>query len=338
MTGANIPLLAGASSGFGDFPGTDAWEAARVVVGELSVPYLPLLPERGVGASDVGRTAVLLTDFAVEVGPHGHRVAARPGADHKRAAGFLAQDVDALEEVLERDGRSGGAVSVEALGPLSLAVSLELANGHQILSDRGALRDLAASLADGLRSHVAELRRRLRSDVVLRLREPLLEDVLGGAVSTVSGVGTLIALPANAAVELLRPFADIGASGLVVACPLSAPTLAVLRELPGAGVWAAASQLDPEHYDELGWFFEAGRAVGLGLVPEQPQLKPPSVKALLQPALTLVDQLGFPRSTLAAQTHVTCARGFAAKSDAWASRALGLVAKVAAALAEESAG
>ena len=337
MTGAGVAQLAAASSGFGDVPGRDAWEAARIVVGELSVPYLPLLPERGVQASDIGRTTALLSDFPVEVGPHGYRIASRTGADHKRAADFLAQDVDALEEVLERDGRVGGAVSVEALGPLSLAVALELANGHQVLSDLGALRDLAASLADGLRSHVVELRRRLRSDIVLRLREPLLADVLGGEVSTVSGMGTLRALPTAAAVELLRPFADIGAAGLVVAAPVAAPTLAVLRELPGAGLWAASSQLDPKRYDELGWFFEAGRTVGLGLVPERPPAKPLSVKELIAPALALVDQLGFPRSTLAEQVYVTAAKGFAPNSGGWVAQALRLVARVASALAEESA-
>ncbi|EFV13716.2 hypothetical protein [Segniliparus rugosus] len=337
MSEAGVAQLAAASSGFGEFPGRDAWEAARIVVGELSVPYLPLLPERGVQATDVGRTTALLTDFPVEVGPHGYRIASRAGADGKRAADFLAQDVDALEEVLERDGRSGGAVSVEALGPLSLAVVLELANGHHVLSDRGALRDLAASLADGLRSHVAELRRRLRADVVLRLREPALDDVLGGGVATVSGLGTLPALPTNAAVELLRPFADVGAAGLVVACPVSASALAALRELPGAGLWAAAAQLDPTRYDELGWFFEAGRTVGLGLVPERHPTRPPSVKELIAPALALVDLLGFPRSVLARQVYATSAKGFAPESGAWAAKALRLVARAASALAEESA-
>lgn len=337
MTGAGIARLACASSGFGDFPGKDPWEAARVAVGELSVPYLPLLPERGVGACGLGRTTALLTDFPVEAGPHGFRAVARPGADAQRAAGFLAQDVDALEEVLERDGRGGGAVSVEAIGPFSLAVHLELANGHQMLSDRGAVRDLAASLADGLRSHVAELRRRLRSDVVLRLREPALDDVLGGRVATVSGLGALPEVPQSVAVELLRPFAGLGAAGLVVAEALSGPAFVVLREVPGAGVWARAAQLAAGHDDGLGWCFDAGRSVGLGLVPSGPPAGRAGVVELIRPALALVDRLGFPRSVLAAQTFTTPVSGFAPESAGWAAQSLRLAARAAAALEAESA-
>jgi hypothetical protein len=339
----SIAQLAAASSGFGGFPGRDAWEAARIVVGELDVPYLPLLPERGVWASDIGRTSALLTDFPVEVGPHGYRAAGRAGADLRRATGFLAQDVDALEEMLERDGRPGSAMVAEVIGPVSLAAALDLANGHQALSDRGAVRDLAASLHDGVRSHVTELRRRLRRDVVLRLREPFLRDALRGEIPTVSGLGTLPAVPANAAVELLRPFTDVGAAGLVLSSAISDSTLAVLRELPDVGVWAPSSQLSSRHDDQWGWLFEAGRTVGLGLVPaREPVLaegqRALSVKALLAPALTLAGQLGFPLPVLANQTHVTPTGDFDPKNGAWAAAALKLTTQVAAALADAASG
>ena len=70
---------------------------------------------------------------------------------------------------------------MQAVGPWTLAAALELRNGEAVLSDPGACRDLAGSLAEGLRLHLAEVRRRMPgAQVVLQLDEPSLTAVLRG--------------------------------------------------------------------------------------------------------------------------------------------------------------
>ena len=138
----------GAATGVGSLPGTDPAEAAATVVGELPLlPHLPELPARGVGADMIGRTAALLVDLAVEVVPTGWRVTARPGRDHRRAVDLLHFDVDALDAACA--GPRPEWVKVQAAGPWTLAASVELHTGHRVLTDRGAVREFAASWARG---------------------------------------------------------------------------------------------------------------------------------------------------------------------------------------------
>jgi hypothetical protein len=165
-------------TGIGSWPGTSARQAAEVVVGELggSLAHLVELPGRGVGADLIGRAGALLVDIAIDTAPRGYRLAARPGAVSRRAVSLLGEDADALEEAWEIAGLrgSGQPVKVQAPGPLTLAAEVELANGHRAITDPGAVRDLAASLAEGLKTHRAELSRRLDTPVVVQFDEPSL--------------------------------------------------------------------------------------------------------------------------------------------------------------------
>src|SRR5690606_16032659 len=84
--------------------GTDVLEAQLTVLGGLAelptgvhgVPFLVRLPGRGPGADATGRTAALLPGLPVELGPHGWKLADHPGADLRRAQGYLREDVEAL--------------------------------------------------------------------------------------------------------------------------------------------------------------------------------------------------------------------------------------------------
>ncbi len=142
--------------------------ATEIVTAELPLAHIVELPARGVGADLIGRAAALLVDIAIDVVPTGYRTTARPGAVVRRARGFLDEDVDALEEEWERGGHRGSdrAVKVQAPGPVTLAAQLELPNGHRAITDPGAVRDLAASLAEGLAIHQANLSRRLGARIV----------------------------------------------------------------------------------------------------------------------------------------------------------------------------
>ncbi|MCA1847169.1 MAG: methionine synthase, partial [Actinobacteria bacterium] len=180
----------GTATALGPFPGADPREAARIVRSELPLPFLPELPARGVGADPVGRTAGLLADLHVEVATGVWRFVPRGGRDEQRARTTLVTDLDALEEAA---GGHNGPLKVRIVGPWSLAASIELPRGEKALADPGAVRDIAASLTEGLTRHLADVRRRLPAltRLVVQVDEPFLPAVLAGELATASGWGKL---------------------------------------------------------------------------------------------------------------------------------------------------
>lgn len=177
------------------------------MVGELAgaLAYLTELPARGVGADMLGRAGGLLVDVAIDTVPRGYRIAARPGAVTRRAASLLDEDMDALEEAWETAGLRGcgRAVKVQAPGPVTLVAGLELANGHRAITDPGAVRDLAASLAEGVAAHRAALARRLDTPVVVQFDEPSLPAALGGRLTGVTALSPVAPLDETVAEALL---------------------------------------------------------------------------------------------------------------------------------------
>ncbi len=309
-------------------PGADAREAARTVIGELpQLPHLPELPNRGVGADMIGRTAALLVDLAVELVPSGYRVTARPGRDHRRGVDLLRAALDALEEAVQAAGARPEVVKVQAAGPWTLTAEMELHRGHKVLTDPGALREFAASLAEGLRAHVSEVSGRLGARTVVQLDEPGLPAVLAGSVPTPSGYGTVPAVPEEAAVELLRSVLDALPVPRSVHCCAPRPPLALLRRA-GADALAVDAELlagaPRATLDALGEACEAGVWVLLGLVPAVPPTVPPTLAGLARPALDLVDRLGFDRGLLAQRCLPTPSCGLAGATSGWAQRALSL--------------
>ena len=153
------------------------------MLGELpDLPHLPELPGRGAAADDdrprrwrviAGLGADLqpagwrLTDAVGDRPPPGP-VAARPGPRRARGAGA---------------GLRPAPFKIQVAGPWTLAATVEKPRGDKVLSDHGARRDLAQALAEGLRDHVADVRRRLpgASTLLVQVDEPALPAVLAGA-------------------------------------------------------------------------------------------------------------------------------------------------------------
>lgn len=212
-----------ANTGPGPVAGTDPREIARAVVGEChAMPFLPELPDRGPGADQVGRAGVMLADLPVDVSPRGWRLAGSPGRLTRRATDFLARDRDALEEAdeLARDSEqqlSPGdrRLVLRVLGPWSLAAALELPTGRPVLTDRGARRDLAGSLAEGVAAQAVRLARRMQTGTRIVLDEPHLWRVAAGAVAGPSRFDPIPAVPPEQLSLALCRFADaLRASGV----------------------------------------------------------------------------------------------------------------------------
>jgi len=312
-------------------PGIDPVEAAAVVFGELpGFPYVPELPARGVGADLLGRSAALLVDLAVEVVPSGYRVAGRPGHEHRRGRDLLQWDLDAVQEARENTG-APSVLKAQIAGPWTLGAGIELARGHRVLTDRGALRDFTESLLDGLTRHVAELTARTGAPVVVQLDEPSLPAVLAGNLPTPSGYGNVPAVPEPEVRELLTTTVErVGAitgQPVIVHCCARRPPFALFRAA-GAGAIAfdigALSGASAELLDEIGEAWDSGISLFLGLVPAVAPAIAPSLKDVAAPALKLVDRLGFNRSILAEQAVPTPACGLAGATNEWMRRALAL--------------
>ncbi|WP_433218930.1 methionine synthase [Microtetraspora malaysiensis] len=333
----DFPWAEAAATGVGSHPGDDHVEALRVVFGELSMPYLPELPGRGVGADMIGRTASLLVELPVEVQPSGWRFADRPGRDLKRARDHLSRDLDALEEVAQ--GYTG-PLKVQVCGPWTLAGAIELRHGDKTLADPGAVRDLVDSLAEGVAAHVAEVRRRVPgAEIVLQVDEPGLPGVLAGTVRTASGFGRLPAVePAPAAERLKTVLGAAESNGsapfpIVHCCAPNVP-FKVLRMAGARGVSLDAALLRRRDEDHIGEAVEAGIAFLLGVVPGT-DVRLPDIGVVARPATELWRRLGFAPARLARQVVLTPACGLAGASPAYARAALATCAKAARVLRED---
>ncbi|ACU70236.1 Methionine synthase vitamin-B12 independent [Catenulispora acidiphila DSM 44928] len=328
------------ATGIGSLPGTDIGAAHRLVFDELpDLPHLPELPARGVGADMIGRGTALLVDFHAEVQPSGWRLTERPGRDARRAESFLRQDLDFLEENAQEFTQT---LKVQAVGPWTLASTLELKYGDRMLADLGAVRDLAESLTEGLKEHLAELRKRVprAATLLLQLDEPALPGVLKGTVPTASGFGRLRAVEEPVARELLagvlKAARDAGAETSVHCCAPDVP-IELLRHAGAGHISFDASRIETEtaRDEQLGEAIEAGVGLMLGVVPATDPGRAPEVTRLLDKVLSLT-RLGFSPAQLAEATTITPTCGLAGATPPWARQALVLAHRTADALADKA--
>lgn len=331
----DFPWRAGSATGLGSLPGTDIAEAQRVVFGELpDLPHLAELPARGPGADIIGRSAGFLVDLPVQLYAGRWQIAPRPGQDMRRTADLLERDLDQLTE----QGESySGPLKIQSAGPWTLAASIDRQIGGRLLRDFGAVRDLTDSLAEGLRRHVEDVRKRLpRAEVLLQLDEPSLPAVLAGHVPTESGLGTYRAVSAPDAATGLRTVVETVGVPVIAHCCAPGVPLQVFRHSRAAAVAIDLSVL--KDLDPLGEALEAGLGLFAGAAPTSPQApsatssrsssggSPPAGgadgKRVAERVSTLWKRLGFSPALLPRQVVITPACGLAGASPAYARAAL----------------
>ena len=326
----------GSGSAVGSMPGTDPREASAVVAGELpELPVLPELPGRGPGADLVGRTCALLPDLPVDLQPSGWRLTSRPGIDARRASSYLNHDLDAFSEAL--DGRNA-AVKMSVAGPWTLAASLQLPRGEPVLSDAGALRDLAQAMTEGVAAHLDDVRRRMPGcPVVLQLDEPMLPLVLAGHVLSFSGAASVRAVPVSDVVTALGAIVRAAAqrdTTVVAHCCAAEPPVDIFRDAGVAGVSLDLTLVGQTCDDALGAALESGLVLFAGVAPavDAAGVNAAGVNAALSdPATTVAPvrrlwhRLGLDPESLASQVVVTPTCGMAGASPHHALRVLRLV-------------
>lgn len=327
------PWSIGVATGIGSLPYDDPDEAAAVVVGELpDVPHLPELPARGAGADLVGRAASLLVDLHTDLRPSGWRLVDRPSADERRAAGLLRADLDALQ--LAAYGYSG-PLKIQVAGPLTLAAALERPRGDLVLADHGARRDLAQSLAEGLREHVADVAARVPgARLIVQVDEPRLPAVLAGAVPTISGFGRLRAVEEPEAETLLAEVLVAAGEWPAVHCCAEDVPVALLRRAGASAVAFDAERAGRTVLDQLAEAVDGGLAIWPGVVPAlRPDLAP-SVRSLAEQVERLLWRLDADPGDVAERVVVVPACGLARADVAWAREAYRLARNAASTFAE----
>lgn len=190
--------------GLGPLPGTDLASAADVVLSESPTPHIPQLPARGVGSDAVGRTAALLP-LNLDIGPRSWRVTRRPQIATMRARDQFERDLDVLEELW------AGKVTelkVQLVGPWTLAAQLEMGNGHRMITDRGATRDIADALLHGVEEHRGDVEKRFGVRTLLQLDEPMLGRVRRGAVTGATDYEEIPAVPDERVLDVLGRFGE----------------------------------------------------------------------------------------------------------------------------------
>lgn len=322
-----FPWPSGTATAIGSMPGTDPVEACRVVFDELpDLPYLPELPDRGVGADMIGRAAALLVDTPVEATASGWKLADRPGRDARRAAGFLSHDLDTLEEVAS--GYSG-PLKIGVCGPWTLAASLELSRSvNPALADLGAVADLTASLAEGLANHAADVRKRVPgATLIVQLDEPSLPAALLGRVPTASRFTVVAAVDSTVATERLQVVLSAPAAFTVVHCCAGRAPFPEIKAAGASAVGFDLSRLRANEIDLVAELADDGIALFAGALPTSsaerlvsgPPLAP---RETAQSVVTLWRRIGLAAEKMAQQVVITPACGLAGASPTAARAAL----------------
>ena len=227
---------------------------------------------------------------------------------------------------------------MQVCGPWTLAAMLEVPSGHRALTDSGAVDDLATSLAEGLAAHIADIAKRVPgAGIVVQIDEPSLPAVLTGNLPTASGFGTVPAVPAVRAIDVLSRITDaLGEHPSIAHCCHAAAPLRLLR---AAGIRrTVGGHDDPRQHRRPRSTRSArrsrpARSCSPARCRRSRQRNPRApLKTWATPILQTWDRLGFPREQLARTVVPTPTCGLAGADREWALRAMKLTAELGQAL------
>ncbi|QGU04385.1 uroporphyrinogen decarboxylase/cobalamine-independent methonine synthase family protein [Corynebacterium comes] len=250
--------------GLGPLPGTSIPGAADVILSETGdLPHLPELPDRGLGSDPVGRTAGLLEAVIVDRGPRSWIMTDRPQLLTRRTWDLLNRDLDELEEAW---GTTIPNLKVQITGPWTLAAGIELANGHRVITDRGALRDLTDALIEGVNQHVRDVATRFHADVTVQIDEPDLPDISGGLRGATAFNPVRPVNPKDLAERLAHVVEGLDSEHVMLNQTGYAPLWDVARDSGAQTVLITLDQVTgTEQLDGLGQTVSAGTRIGLGV-------------------------------------------------------------------------
>ena len=274
----------------------------------------------------LGRTAALLVDMPVQADTRGWKLADRPGRDQSLAAGYLAEDLDTLEEVA--DGYAG-LIKIEVCGPWTMAAAVELSRSvNPALRDPGAVAYLTGSLAEGLAQHVADVRKRIpAATIIVQVDEPSLPRVLAGRVPTASGLSVVAAIDLAVARQRLGSVLAAASALTVVHCCAELTPFRLISEAGASAVGFDLSLLRTADFDLVAELAESGLALFVGALPTAsarqrgggPPIEPRRTAATV---VEMWRRTGLPAGQLAGQVVITPACGLAGVSPAAAQAAL----------------
>lgn len=320
-------------------PGGNPMQTARLVVDELpDLPFLAELPGRGPGADMIGRSAALLVDIPVDVTTGGWRISDRPGRDMRRARTMLSYDLDAMEETL--DGYQG-LLKVQLAGPWTLAATIEQPHSLKVaLADPGLVTDLASSLAEGAKTHVAEVAKRVPGATLLvQFDEPALPAVAHGGIPSPSGLTRVREVDEEVLRAKLREVLTATRAYTIVHCCAAGFPFGTIT---GAGADAVSFDLGllrQREYDQLAETAEAGvglllGAGGINVQSNQAERAGVTPASIAETVRELWRMMGLPPAGCAEQVVITPACGLAGASPTQARDTLRLCREAAAILPE----
>jgi len=298
-----------AVGGSGPWPGTDPLEAQTVVLGDLAdlpdgvagLPWTVRLPDRGPYGSLAAHALALLVDLPAELGPHGWRLADRPGRDAARLASDRRADLDAL--AVAAHGWAGPLV-LPVAGPLTLAASVYLARGDRAVADAGAVAELAESLAAGVTEHLAAVRRAVPgARPTVLLHEPLLAQVVAGVLPSFSGYARLRAVPAPVVSERLSPLVTAlrhaGAEQVVLHVGTGSAVAGAARGAGADALGIETSTLDERAWEGVATAVEGGLRLWAGVPrPATSSCAGPDVRGVADAVLRGWERVGLARAGL----------------------------------------